>query len=225
MPTPSTNLGIGDIYSEANGGTPGSATKFGDLARSSYFEGPNGSNSIGYNAWGSYGNSSGANRIFQVAIDSTPNFGLFKNLDYFYGAQPNYDVNLFVDNQFNISPDEDCQNVDIQMYDSNYTYFYLTANSGVVPAGNQYGPAAFQGLQPSITPLIEVLYWQLTVDMDPFLFGAGVVDYYINGTLVFNGNLNPGNNVFDWSLGSTESTRILTGPGYTGSYHEVYLHP
>jgi len=225
MPTPSTNLGIGDIYSEANGSTPGSAVNFGDLARASYFEGPNGSNSVQYNAWGSYGNSLGANKIFAVTTDSTPNFGIFKNLDYFYYNPPDYDVTLYVENSFPTSPDDDCQNVDIQIYDNSYTYFYLTGNSGAVPAGGTYGPNTFQGLQSGMTPLIEELFWQLTVDMDPFQFGGGQVDYYINGTLVYNGPIGPGNNIFDWSMGSTEFTRILTGPGFTGSYHEVYLHP
>lgn len=224
MPTPSTNLGISAIYQEANGSTPGSVISFGDLARASYFEGPNGSNSVQYNAWGSYGNSAGANKIFAVATDSTPNFGLFSNLDYFYYNPPDYDVTLYVDNQFNNPPWEDCQNVDIQMYDNSYTYFYLTANSGMVPVGAQYGPNTFQGLQSGITPLIEELFWQLRVDMDPMMFGGGQVDYYINGTNVFNGALNPGSNTFDWSMGSTEFTRRL-GLGFTGSYHEVILHP
>lgn len=225
MPTPSTNLGISDIYSEANGATPSSVVNFGDLARASYFEGPNGSNSIQYNAWGSYGNQLGANKIYQVSTDSTPNFGLFRNLDYFYYNQPDYDVTLFVENGFTTSPDEDCQNVDITMWDNTITYqALLGGNSGGVPTQTQYGPNTFQGLQSGMTPLISEYYWTLTVDMDPFQFGGGQVDYYINGTLVFNGPLNPGSNYFDFTQGNTEFVRELAGL-FTGSYHEVYLFP
>lgn len=224
MPTPSTNLKFSDIYSEANAATPGSATKFGDLARYSYFEGPNGAGSIGYNAWGSYGNQLGANRIFQVPTDSTPNFGLFKNLDYFYYNPPDYDVTLYVDNMFNNPPDEDCQNVDITMWDNTLTYFAnLGGNSGPVPAPSQYGPQPFQGLQSGISPLINEYFWILIVDMDPFQFRGGQVDYFINGNLVFNGPLNPGSNYFDYTMGSTEFVR--TSIGFTGSYHDVYLYP
>lgn len=51
MTLPTTNIGINDIYTEANGG--GSTNiKVSDLFKKSYFEGPTGTSTIAFNAWG-----------------------------------------------------------------------------------------------------------------------------------------------------------------------------
>lgn len=220
MPTPTSPISFGDIYSEANGGTPGGPTDWGRLARDSYFEGPNGNSSIGFNAWGSYGSSLGANRMFQIPIDSSPNFDSYRNKTYFYGQTPTpFDVSLYASN----ANADDVDNVDVQCYDDNLIYSYMGGNTGLLLSGNTYGPNTFQNLQPGITPLIQVLYWQLIISTSP-VFAGGTVDYYINGNLVLAGgvvNPGPAPNIYDYTMGSTEGTRLNLG--YTGSYHEVYI--
>lgn len=219
MATPTSPLSFGNIYSEANGGTPGGATSWGNLSRNSYFEGPNGNNSISFNAWGAYGNSLGANVIYNVQVDSTPNFGSYRGKDYFYGAAPGFDTTLYVANNANA----DCFDCQLFFYDNSLTYSYMQGNSAVVPQlGGTYGPATLQGLQPSITPLINTIYWVLNIDMDPG-FGGGTVDYFINSSLkIVGAPLNPGFNQFDYNAYGTEDLR--TSIGFTGSIHEVYIN-
>jgi hypothetical protein len=218
MATPSSPISFSDIYSEANGSTPGSPTLWGSLARDSYFDGPNASGGNSFNGWGGYGSTSGSNRIFQIPADSTPNFGSYRNKTYFYGNAPDFDITLLVDNQ----TAGDIDDVNITLYDNSLTYNYVNGTSGPVGSTTTYGPSSFQGLTPN-TPLIEVLYWIITVSTPPF-FPGGTMDYYINGNIVLSGapvNPGPAPNIFDFSAGSTESTR--NSIGFTGSYHEVYI--
>ena len=86
-------VSFGDIYSKANGSTPGSATSFATMSSLSYFEGPNGNNTISYNAWGRNGNTSAGDRIYNLTPASSDfKFGAFSSgsvaptnvKDYFY---------------------------------------------------------------------------------------------------------------------------------------------
>ena len=63
MAVPSTNISMQGIATEA-GGVSITNIYASDLFKKSYFEGPNGSYNISYNAWGQYGNSSGADKIY-----------------------------------------------------------------------------------------------------------------------------------------------------------------
>ncbi len=73
-------ISFGDIYSKANGSTPAGATSFATMSALSYFEGPNGDNTISYNAWGRNGNSSAANRIYNLTPASSDfKFGAFSS--------------------------------------------------------------------------------------------------------------------------------------------------
>ena len=218
MATPSSPISFSDIYSEANGSTPGSATLWGRLARDSYFDGPNGSSGNSFNGWGAYGSTLGADRIFQIPVDSSPNFGSYRTKTYFYGSFPDFDVTLYADNQ----SAGDIDNIDVTLYDDSLTYNYLGGNTGPLGSTTTYGPSTFPGLTTN-TPLIEVLYWKLTITTPPF-YPGGTGDYYINGNLVLGGfpvNPGPAPNEYDFNAGSTESTR--NSIGYTGSYHEVYI--
>ena len=85
VPTTTSSIRMSDIYAEANGGGYATPTKVSDLFKKSYFEGPAGSGAIGYNCWGQYGATSGADKIFGLGIQNTSNsFSNFSGLTYFY---------------------------------------------------------------------------------------------------------------------------------------------
>ena len=66
MAVPSSNISMSAIYGEANAGSPPSDLAVNDLFKLSYFESVAFGGSITFNAWGQYGNASGANRIYGI---------------------------------------------------------------------------------------------------------------------------------------------------------------
>ena len=84
MAVPSTNVKFSDIYAEANGSYSSGVLSLATMSFFSYFQGPNGSNTISYNAWGQ-GQSSGANRIYNTSAKTTNiQVGDFTGDTYFY---------------------------------------------------------------------------------------------------------------------------------------------
>lgn len=194
MAVPSTNVSMSIIYSEANGGaTPGSALSFNDLASYDYFKGPNGDNTISFNAWGQ-GTAAGINRINGLSFKSNNfNFGEFRTLVYFYD-QTAWQCNLTVYN--NLGPSQPfppppilntVDDVQLLLQDQTQTYTYLTTNSGQVislgDGGGLYGPT--DGSQ-STTPLIYNGLWTINIGSNPQFPGA-TADLDINGNNYFTG--------------------------------------
>jgi hypothetical protein len=189
MTTPSSDIGISDLWSEAGNGSPigGDNVSFGDLSRISYFEGTNGSNTYSFNGWGRYGNTSGADRIYGLSAQNTPQaINDFGNKTYFYDGST-FQAKLNFNNFLNIPvfpdpPSANDFNITVELYDSTTSYQYAFGSTGA-PA-QQSGGINFE--QAFTTPLIGILYYFITIDSDP-QGGGGTTDITINGTNVFNG--------------------------------------
>jgi hypothetical protein len=221
MATPSSPIGFNDIYSEANGAAPSTATSLRALATSSYFIGPNGSNTIAYNGWGQ---SKGINGIFNVqALGSTPiKFSDYRSIPYYYDQTNTQIIFNFVNNAPPI-PGNDF-NVALYYKDSTLTYTYLVGST-FLPASSP--PTTIQVDQPT-TPLIYGCNWYLEVIANPpYPFSLKVdVSMAINGTNVLNPtSVNTGTNTFDYTTGVANEYMQYDWPssGLTGSYADILI--
>jgi hypothetical protein len=222
MTTPSSPIGFSSIYSEANGASPGSATSFKTLASSSYFNGPNGSNTIAYNAWGQ---NKGIDGIFNVqGLGATPyKFSDYRSIPYYYdGTTTEITLNInssvigFPGNDFNIT---------LYYRDSTLTYNYLNVGSFVPAGSSQTVPVSKTN-----TPLIYGCNWVLEVQANPPYpsFGTVTIQMTINGNNVLNPtSLVGGTNTFDYTGGgggggSNEYMQYnWPSSGLTGSYVDI----
>jgi hypothetical protein len=186
MATPSSPIGFSDIYSEANGAAPGSATSLRALATSSYFIGPNGSNTIAYNGWGQ---AKGDDGIYSVqALSATPvSFNDYRNVSYFYD-QSQYQVSFEVQNNngtygFDVIMDY----MDTSL---NYSYLFTNTGGGLLSPSTTYGPTE---ASLSTTPLIYGCNWRLTINPDSgYTSPTATIRLDINGSTLFSGiNINP----------------------------------
>jgi hypothetical protein len=224
MTTPSSPIGFSDIYSEANGASPGSATSFKTLASSSYFDGPNGFNTIAYNGWGQ---SRGNNGIFNVqGLGATPyKFSDYRSIPYYYD-QTNTQV---IFNFTNNSPGFIGNDFNFTLYyrDSTLTYSYLVAGA-FIPNGSP--PSTIQVDQPT-TPLIYGCNWVLEIDANPPYPTGTKADLTItiNGTNLLNPTpINTGKNTFDYTgtgggLGNEYMQYNWPAGGLTGSYADILI--
>jgi hypothetical protein len=217
-----------DIYGEANGGYPGSGeVSLNDISFFSYFAGPNGSNSISYNAYGR-GESSGDNRIYDTSVVSPhTNVGVadFANVVYFYDNST-YQITLVITNNLPLPstppdpPDLNDVNVNIALYDRGSSYQYA-GGGGLANASSVYGPNA---ISVSDDPIISEGYWYVTIQGQNPMFPGCNADLSINGNLKFSAEPvsgGPGGTTFDFSTFGQESVS-----GYisaTGLYFEVTL--
>jgi hypothetical protein len=221
MATPSSPIGFSDIYSEANGTPPVSPTSFKTLASSSYFEGPAGSSTIAFNAWGQ---ARGLNGIWLVqAYGATPyNFGGYRNKSYFYD-QSQYQSQWYIDNQCNSIPDYDF-NWFFSFNDTSLTYNYCSS-AGMIMGGNNTG--TFDATNPT-TPLIYGCNWYLQVDTNPQYPGDAYVDLIINGVNLMSNepmaNAGPYTEMFDYNTYGNSNIRVNSPTGATGSAVEIYFH-
>ena len=151
---------MSDIYSEANtGSTP--TISVDDLFKKSYFEGLNGSGTISYNAWGQYGNTSGANVIYNVSSKNTDNAWTDFSLKTYFYDNSTYLVGLEMDNtlpstSFPYSNDYD---VYVELWDSSYSYTYVSTGPIPLPQSNFF-PKTY--ISTSTTPIIANGYWRIT---------------------------------------------------------------
>ena len=182
MAVPSTNVKFSDIYAEANGAYSSGIISLNTMSFFSYFAGPNGSNSQAANNYGQ-GEGSGANRILGTTAKTTNiQVGDFDGLTYFYD-QSNFQVVLNATN--NIAPpppppppQNNDLSIDLFLFDSTFTYFYLGGGSGILFAG---GGNYNQDISAPSTPIIFRAYWQVIVSTASN-FGGGTVTIDINGT-------------------------------------------
>ena len=222
-----------DIYSEANGGYPGSGeVSLNNISFFSFFAGPGGSNSISYNAYGR-GENSGNNRIYDTSVVSPhTNVGMadFGGVVYFYDNTA-FQVTLSVTNNLSppppppppLPPDINDVNVNVSLYDRGGSYQYLAGGGRAGSGGGTYGPSAIS--IPSDDPIISEGYWFINISGASPMFGGCNADLVINGSSKFSTqgvSGGPGGTTFDWTVWSAESVAAYNG--YVGLWFEVTLY-
>ena len=229
MAVPSTNIELAnDVYAEANGGYSSGQVELFDLGFQSYFNGPNGANTIGYNAWGR-GVGSGANRIYGTTATSTNmNLNGFAGLTYFYDNST-FQVTLNVINnlisQLPPTPPPFANNtidVTLELYDSTLTYMYIQQGSGMVNAPGNTGNIIASSTS---DPIIFRGYWVVKIGAGFPTFAGGSCDININGTSKVTGGTLPsgtGQTTFDSATYGTQD--VATYLGFTGLYFEVIVN-
>ena len=227
MAVPTSNIALTDIYAESNGGYSSGEVSMLSQSFFSYFAGPNGSNSIAYNTWGE-GEASGANRIYGLSAKTADYaFQDFSGKTYFYDNST-FQVTLNVTNNltnpppFPPPPVDNAVNVNVELWDSSFSYQYL-AGGGMAMAPGTYGPTAVS--QPTGDPIIFRGYWIVVISGANPSFAGGTCDIVINGTTkVSGGSLSGGSgpNSFDSSVYGTEDVQAYGG--YTGLYFDVTVY-
>ena len=226
MTVPSSNIQLAnDVYAEANGGYSSGQVELFNLGFQSYFNGPNGANTIGYNAWGR-GVGSGANRIYGTTATSTNmNLNGFAGLTYFYDNST-FQVTLDVVNNLVSTPpppfpiDNDID-VTLELYDSTITYMYIQQGSGMVNAPGNTGNIVASSTS---DPIIFRGYWVVKIGAGFPTFAGGSCNININGTSKVTGGTLPsgtGQTTFDSATYGTADVAAYLG--LTGLYFEVIV--
>jgi hypothetical protein len=228
MAIPTTDIALAnDIYGEANGGYSSGEVSLNDISFYSYFAGPNGTNSISYNAYGR-GEGSGANRILGLnAVANPDDMDDFKGITYFYDNS-SFQVTLQSTN--NIAPlpnppnppGSNDVNVTVELYDSNLTLQYISGGGMVAENGGTFGPNA---ISQTNDPIIFRGYWKVTVAGAGPMFGGGSCDIVINGNTKVTGGtvaVGPGGSTFDSATYGTED--VVAYGGFTGLYFDVTVN-
>ena len=227
MAVPTSNVKFSDIYGEANGGYSSGLLSLNTMSFFSYFTGPNGSNNQPANNWGQ-GEGSGANRILGTTAKTTNiAVGDFDGLTYFYDNST-FQVTLNVTNNltnpppFPPPPVDNAVNVNVELWDSGFSYQYL-AGGGMAMAPGTYGPSAVS--QPFGDPIIFRGYWKVIVTGANPSFAGGTCNIDINGTSKVSGGSIPGGSggaTFDSATYGTEDVQAYGG--YTGLYFDVTVN-
>jgi hypothetical protein len=226
MAVPVTNISMSSIYGEANGGYTSGQLSLLSQSFFSYFAGPNGSNSITYNTWGA-GEASGGNRIYGLSA-KTSNYGIgdYSGLTYFYDNST-FQVTLNVTNNktnpppFPPPPVDNAVNVNVELWDSSFSYQYLSGG-GMAMAPGTYGPSA---ISMTNDPIIFRGYWKVTVSGANPTFAGGTANININGNAHVAGGAvpaGPGGTTFDSTVYGTED--VAAYGGYTGLYFNVTVN-
>jgi hypothetical protein len=224
MAIPSTDIALAnDIYGEANGGYSSGQVSLNDISFYSYFAGPNGTNSISYNAYGK-GENSGLNRIYGTnAVSNPDDMDDFKGVTYFYDNST-YQVTLSVTNNktnpppFPPPPVDNAVNVNIELWGQAFSFQYINGG-GMAQAPGTYGPAS---VSQTNDPIIAIGYWKVTVGGAGPSFAGGSCNISINGTSKVSGGSvpsGPGGATFD--SGTYGTANVASYGGFTGLYFEV----
>lgn len=234
MALPSTNLGVSDIFYQANPLLSGiTDLSFSDIAEYSYFDGPNGANTQPYNYWGEDGTigAGGLNRIFGTTAraDNFP-MGDFRGLTYFYDnsnflVKVDFTNNLPANAPFPPPPTNNDVGIDAQLLDSTLTLQYGvgSGNQNVQTNGGNYNATISQ----TTSPIIFRGYWKVTISPSAQLVSNALVDITINGTAkVTNGTVNAGPTPtsFDSATYGTEDVASNGTLGGTGLLIVVICH-
>jgi len=223
MAVPTSNIALTDIYAEANGGYTSGQVSMLSQSFFSYFAGPNGSNSIAYNAWGE-GEASGANRIYGLSA-KTADYAIFdfSGKTYFYDNST-FQVTLNVTNNKNNPPPfppppvDNAVNVNVELWDSSFSYQYLSGG-GMAQAPGTYGPSS---VSQTNDPIIYRGYWKVTVGGAGPSFAGGSCNISINGTSKVSGGSIPSGPSGTTFTSTTYGTAdVASYGGYTGLYFEV----
>ena len=223
MAVPTTNVKLSDIYAEANGSYTSGMLSMLTMSFFSYFTGPNGSSNQPANNWGQ-GEGSGANRIYGTTAKTTNiKVGDFDGLTYFYDNNL-FKVDVNITNNLNIPPPppplvNNDLNINVFLYDSTFTYNYMTGGSLVFPGGGNYTNTISQ----TNDPIIYRGYWKVEIVADPN-FGGGTVTIDINGTNYANSialSAGPTPNVLDSNTYGTADVAYYGGLGADGLYFMI----
>jgi len=226
MAVPTSNISLTSIYEEANGiGTMGTDVSFATLASCSYFDGPNGNNFISYNAWGQ-GTMVGNNRIYDLTgLSSNYSFQNFSGKTYFYDNST-FQVTLNVTNNksnpppFPPPPVDNAVNVNIELWDSNFFYQYITGG-GMAAASGTFNGAISQ----TDDPIIFRGYWKVTISGANPTFAGGIADLSINGTSKFTGQaISPSPGVTTFTSITYGTQDVASFGGFTGLYFDVTVN-
>ena len=226
MTVPTSNVKFSDIWSEANGAYSSGVLTLNSMSFFSYFAGPGGSNSVPDDNWGQ-GEGSGANRIYGTSAKTTNiAVGDFDGLTYYYDNST-FQVTLQVTNNLPAPtippdpPDLNDVNINIELWDSGFSYQYLVGGGMAPSNGGTYGPIAVSQID---DPIIFRGYWKAVIS------GANPMFAGCNATLSINGNNKfttqavaggPGGTTFTSSTYGTEDVAIYNG--YTGLYFIITL--
>jgi len=226
MAVPTSNIALTDIYAESNGGYSSGEVSMLSQSFFSYFAGPNGSNSVAFNAWGE-GEGSGANRIYGLSAKTTNYaFGDFSGKTYFYDNST-FQVTLAVTNNktnpppFPPPPVDNAVNVNVELWDSSFSYQYLSGG-GMAQAPGTYGPSS---VSQTNDPIIYRGYWKVTVGGAGPSFAGGSCNISINGTSKVSGGSipsGPSGTTFTSTTYGTED--VASYGGFTGLYFEVTVN-
>jgi hypothetical protein len=231
MALPSTNLGISDIFYNANPALSSiTDLSFLDIASVGYFSGPNGSNVEPYNYWGQSENS-GANRIFGLSFNSGSNYlmGDFRGLTYFYDnssflVNVDFTNNLPANVPFPPPPTDNDLSINATLFDSTFTYQYGVSGGGTVMTN---GGTFTSTISQTTSPIIFRGYWKVEISPSAQLVSGALVDITINGTAkVTNGTINAGPTPtsFDSGTYGTEDIAYNGTLGGTGLLIVVTCH-
>ena len=231
MALPSTNLGVSDIFYQANPSLSSiTDLSFLDIASIAYFTGPGGSNVEPYNYWGQ-SQDSGANRIFGLSVNSGSNYlvGDFRGLTYFYDnssflVNVDFTNNLPANVPFPPPPTDNDVTITATLFDSTFTYQYgVSGGSVVMTNGGTYSATISQ----TTSPIIFRGYWKVEISPSAQLVAGALVDITINGSAkVTNGTLNAGPTPtsFDSATYGTEDIAFNSALGGTGLLIVVECH-
>lgn len=178
MAVSGTNISMSSIWSEANTGSTPNDISVSDLFKKSYFQGPNGSATISYNAWGQYGNTNGDDRIYGLITKNNENawsdFGL---LTYFYDNSTYLCEASGSNSKPTASfPNDNDVSIEIFLYDSTYTYLYVSSGVLTSPASSGFNA----NISDASSPIIAVGYWVVYIQTNDFT-GTMNVTINING--------------------------------------------
>lgn len=229
MTVPSTNVTLGGIYSEPNGGTAAN-TKASEIMKLTYFQGPGpiGSGAYSFRAWGQYGNTAGADRIYGLTGENVNNnFGEFRGLTYYYDNS-SYKVSADITNNKQPPPGPPAPpynndvTVEINLYDSTNTYQYAQSGGiNVAFSSSSNNNAVTSGSNQQ--PILAIGYWEVKVTNNNSFPPGGSIDIKINGTSFANAGIpDSAQTTFRWSdVGATAAWIASTGQGYDGLYFEI----
>lgn len=227
MAVPSSNIRMTDIYQEANVGSPPSDLAVSDLFLKSYFESIPFGGALPYNAWGQYGSSNGADRIYGLsASSSNNNFNQFANKVYFYdnSTYGNYaDIinNLPPPTTPPDPPDKNDLQFNCYLKDSTGTYTYSQFQTLLVSNGG----SASQIFSNTTEPILAVGYWEVIVTPTSGQFGGGLIDIYLNNTAYVSGGIINAIGPTTFNFGTYGSVNQgSSSSGYIGVYFDIQAY-
>jgi len=227
MALPTTNISLGDIYAEPNGATAANI-KASEILKLTYFEGPPFGSTIAFSAWGQYGNTAGADRIYGLTGSNNNNaLGDFRGLAYYYDNSSYKVAARIINNKQNppFPPPPPVYNnniaIEINLYDSTTTDKYVI--SGSIPAGSQSDNTNNITSGVGNEPIIAIGYWEVIVTINEAFPAGGSIDVTINGTSYVSSGLSSNSQTtFRWNdTGATAAPVSSTGQGYDGLYFVV----
>lgn len=224
MAVPSSNISMTAIYNEPNAGSPPSDLAVSDLFKKSYFESNAFGGPLSYNAWGIYGNSAGADRIYGLsASDTNNNFNQFASKIYYYdnSTYANYvDVvsNLVAPPPPN-PPDLNDITVFCRLYDSTGAYQYSFFQAMIVAGGS-----ASQIFSNTNEPILAIGYWEVQFQPSSPMFAGTTCNININTTSVVSGGTINAMGITTFSFSTLGSVaQGSSSSGYIGTYFDISI--